>query len=247
LLAAGGAGLVLLLILAFVMGGALSGGDDGSQALAQDLTRTPTLQSVDDTGTAEAQALNATGTAQVLAAVPSATVAPTASAEPTATEEPTHTSVPPTATTAPTATEEPTATTAPPIYTNTPTTAAAPYIYTPTPIPTNTPLPGPYAQINQITIQGNDYVVEYETIGFTETQTGWHTHFFFNTVYPEQAGMPATGPWIVYYGPNPFTLYKVSDRPAGATQMCVRVANADHSLYVTPAGNIDTGNCAPLP
>jgi hypothetical protein len=239
------------LILAFVLGGAFSGGDGGTQGVAQGLTNTPTLKSVDDAATAEAQALNATGTAQALAAVPSATVAPTDTVEPTHTSAPptaTPTPTPqPTATSAATATEEPTPTSAPPIYTNTPTAAAAPYIYTPTPIPTNTPLPGPYAQINQITVQGDDYVVEYETIGFTETQTGWHTHFFFNTVYPEQAGMPATGPWQVYYGPNPFRLYKVSDRPAGATQMCVRVANADHSLYHTPAGSIDTGNCAPLP
>jgi serine/threonine protein kinase len=234
LLAGVGAGLILLLILAFVLGGALSGGDDGTSGLAQGFTGTPTLQAEGDTATAQAQALNATGTAQALAAVASTTATPTAVAEPTATEVPTNTPVPPTATTAATATAEPpTATTAPVV------------IYTP--IPTNTPLPGPYARINQITVQGNDYVVEYETIGFTETLEQWHTHFFFNTVDPNQAGVPGTGPWIVYYGPSPFRGYKVSDRPAGAALMCVRVANADHSLYSTPEGSIDTGNCAYLP
>jgi serine/threonine protein kinase len=249
LLAGGGAGLVLLLILAFVLGGALSGGDDGAQGLAQAFTETPTLQAVADTATAESQvqALNATATAQALVAVASATATPTAVAEPTATEEPTNTPVPPTATEEPTNTPvPPTATTAATATTEPPTATSAPVvIYTPT--PASTPLPGPYARINQITVQGNDYVVEYETIGFTETLEQWHTHFFFNTVYPDQAGVPGTGPWIVYYGPSPFREYKVSDRPAGATLMCVRVANADHSLYSTSAGSIDTGNCGYLP
>jgi hypothetical protein len=246
LLAGVGAGLVLLLILAFVLGGALSGGDGGSQGLAQGFASTPTLQAVDDTATVVAQALMATATAPALAAVPSATTAPTDTAEPTATEESTDTPVPPTATrtptpqstatAAPTATERPATPTYPPVATSTPTL-----------MPTDTPLPGPYARINRITVQGDGYVVEYETIGFTETFEQWHTHFFFNTVYPDQAGLPGAGPWKVYYGPSPFTEYKVSDRPAGATQMCVRVANADHSLYYTPSGSLDTGNCANLP
>jgi hypothetical protein len=253
LLAGVGGGLVLLLILAFVLGGALSGGEDGGQGLAQAFTSTPTLQAVDDTATAEApgQALNATGTAQAMAVIASATVKPTATAEPTTTEEPTHTPVPPTATSVATDTPapEPTATTAPTATEEAPTATIYPPAPTDTPAPvlTSTPLPGPYARINQITVEGNDYVVEYETIGFTETPEQWHTHFFFNTVYPEQAGVPGSGPWKVYYGPNPFREYKLSDRPAGATQMCVRVANADHSLYNTPEGNIDTGNCADLP
>jgi hypothetical protein len=244
LLAGVGAGLVVLLILAFVLGGALSGGNDGAQGLAQEFTGTPTPQTVDDAATA--QALNATSTADALAAVPSATATPTNTAAPVATEEPTNTSVPPTATR--TATPPPTATTAATATARPPTPTYPPVATdTPTPLPTDTPLPGPYAQINQITIQGNSYVVEYETIGFTETFEQWHTHFFFNTVYPDQAGLPADGPWKVYYGPSPFTEYMVSDRPAGATQMCVRVANADHSLYRTPSGSIDTGNCATLP
>ena len=54
-------------------------------------------------------------------------------------------------------------------------------------------------------------------------------------------GSPAQGPWFVYAGPNPFKGYKVSDKPAGATQMCILVANADHSV------NQDTGNCVDLP
>jgi hypothetical protein len=246
LLAGGGVGVVLLLIIAFVLGGAFSRGGDEGESLAQAFTSTPTPAAVEDTSTTEAESEDATGTAQALVAAPSATLTPTNTPEPTATDEPTNTPVSPTATN--TATPRPTATTAPTATEAPPTATSAPiYTFTPTPMPTNTPLPDPYARINGITVQGNDYVVDYTTIGFTESQEQWHTHFFFNTVYPEQAGVPGAGPWIVYYGPNPFTLYKVSDRPAGATQMCVRVANADHSLYKTASGSVDTGNCANLP
>jgi type II secretory pathway component PulM len=223
LLVAGGAGFVLLLVIAYVLGGALSGNDAGVQGLAQTLTETPTLALVDDRATADAQALSATGAAQPAAAVVAEPATVTSTTEATVTQESTQTPEP-----------------LPAIYTPTPTG-------TPMPLPTNTTLPGPYARINGITVQGDDYVVDYDTIGFTETLEQWHTHFFFNSVSPDQAGVPGVGPWIVYYGPNPFREYKVSDRPAGASLMCVRVAKADHSLYTNPAGDIDTGNCAYLP
>lgn len=108
--------------------------------------------------------------------------------------------------------------------------------------PTATALPTPYVRINSITIdQNNHYVVEYETFGYTEQLPGMHVHFFFNTVPPEQAGVPGSGPWILYGGPRPFTQYTVQDRPAQATQMCALVANADHSVQ------LNTGNCVDLP
>ena len=47
--------------------------------------------------------------------------------------------------------------------------------------------------------------------------------------------------WILYAGPVPFTGYKVTDRPAGAKQMCILVANHDHSVVQ------ETGNCVDLP
>ena len=66
-------------------------------------------------------------------------------------------------------------------------------------------------------------------------------HFFFSTVSVADAGVPGAGPWFLYAGPAPFTGYKVSDRPADASQMCILVANPDHSIIP------DTGNCIPLP
>jgi hypothetical protein len=106
-------------------------------------------------------------------------------------------------------------------------------------------------RITGITLQDNVYVIDYETIGFTESQEEFHVHFFFDTVPLDQAGVPGGGPWIPYYGPIPFTGYTVGDRPDGATQMCARVANADHSLYYPASGTVGsepgTGNCVDLP
>ena len=112
---------------------------------------------------------------------------------------------------------------------------------TDTPTPTET-LPPLYVRINSITVDNSgNYVVEYETFGYTEALPGMHVHFFFNTVPPEQAGSPGSGPWYLYGGPRPFTKYREVDRPANATQMCALVANANHS--VVP----DSGNCVNLP
>jgi hypothetical protein len=116
-----------------------------------------------------------------------------------------------------------------------------------TPTITNTPTatvpPGvPFARVNSIIIDDQDrYVVEYETFEFTEVLPGMHLHFFFNSVPPENAGSPGSGPWFLYGGPRPFTGYRVSDRPAAATQICVLVANSNHSVQP------NSGNCFDLP
>jgi hypothetical protein len=112
---------------------------------------------------------------------------------------------------------------------------------TPEPTPTNT-LPPLYVRINNITIDdAGRYIVEYETFGYTETLPGQHIHFFFNTVPPERAGSPATGPWQIYGGPRPFDRYRVGDRPEAATQICALVANPNHSVI------LESGNCFDLP
>ena len=108
--------------------------------------------------------------------------------------------------------------------------------------PTATNPAGPYARINSITINSqNQYVVDYETFGYTEQLPGMHVHFFFNTVSPQNAGSPGSGPWILYGGPRPFTKYRVSDRPSAATQMCALAANSNHTVIP------NSGNCVDLP
>lgn len=144
-----------------------------------------------------------------------------AAASETPTEAPTAISEP---------TEAPTATTAPPTETPAPTVE-----------PTATDPTGSYVRINSITLQGNRYLVEYETFGYIENLPGQHVHFYFNSVPEEQAGSPGSGPWYVWGGPRPFNGYTTSDRPAGADQMCARSANPDHSIVM------GSGNCVDLP
>jgi serine/threonine protein kinase len=98
-----------------------------------------------------------------------------------------------------------------------------------------------YVRIDNITIQDDRYVVDYETFGFTEALPGTNIHFFFNTVPPDQAGVPGKGPWVFFGGPHPFKGYAVANRPQGATQMCALVANADHTVQ------LQSGNCFNLP
>ncbi len=100
---------------------------------------------------------------------------------------------------------------------------------------------GRTAYITGITIAGDAYAVSYGVSGYTQQLPGSHVHFFFDTVPVSQAGVPGSGPWILYAGPSPFTGYKLSDKPGGATQMCILVANSDHSIEP------GTGNCWPLP
>jgi hypothetical protein len=101
--------------------------------------------------------------------------------------------------------------------------------------------PAKSAAISGITASGGQYIVAFQTAGFTPQLPGDHVHFFFDTVPPEQAGMPGSGPWFVYGGPSPFTGYGVADRPLGATRLCVLVANPDHSV------TLGSGNCVDLP
>ena len=137
------------------------------------------------------------------------------------------------------------------IPTDTPTVGPPTATFTPTVsptitlTPTQTVPPGiPYVRINDITIdEANQYVVEYETFEFIEeiSSTTLHVHFFFDTVTPEQAGVPGSGPWILYGGPRPFTGYTTHAKPAEATEMCALVANPNHSIQM------GSGMCFLLP
>jgi hypothetical protein len=96
-------------------------------------------------------------------------------------------------------------------------------------------------EITQITIDAEGhYVVEYVTHGFTEELPGTHLHFFFNNVTQAEVGALGANRRMSG-GPTPFRGYLTADRPAEATQMCVVVANPDHSVI------LDSGNCLQLP
>jgi eukaryotic-like serine/threonine-protein kinase len=123
-------------------------------------------------------------------------------------------------------------------------TIAATELPTETASPTLSPTPeGPYVVITGIRVEGASYlyVVDYEVHNLDDSM---HVHMFFNTVPPEQAGSPASGPWKLtwnVYGDPPFTQYGIANRPAGATQMCSLVARSNHSVI------LGTGNCVDLP
>jgi serine/threonine-protein kinase len=107
--------------------------------------------------------------------------------------------------------------------------------------PTATPTT-PYVVITSITLENNIYIVNYEVGSFGEQN--YHVHMFFDTVPPENAGSPASGPWKLTwgaYGDPPFIQYGIANKPATATQMCALVANPNHSVI------LNTGNCVNLP
>jgi hypothetical protein len=85
--------------------------------------------------------------------------------------------------------------------------------------------------------------VDFETVNYPSAPQ-LHVHMFFNTVPPDQAGVPGKGPWKLtggQYGTSPFTQYGPANRPPNATQMCSLVANSNHSVIP------NTGNCVDLP
>jgi molecular chaperone DnaK len=98
-----------------------------------------------------------------------------------------------------------------------------------------------FATIDEIDLDGDTYIVEFATYEFEAELPGMHVHFFFDTVEPEQAGVPGEGPWFVYGDASPFTEWGVADRPTGATELCVLVANPDHSVQP------ESGTCLELP
>ena len=120
--------------------------------------------------------------------------------------------------------------------------SAAPTTQTPTSAPTRA-----LCEIVSIEEESGEYLVYFETNGFAPVNPGQHVHFFFDTVPPDEAGMPGSGPWQLYPagpgqpGTSPFRLYDVSQKPNGASQMCILVANQDHSV------RLGTGNCVDLP
>ena len=166
---------------------------------------------------------------------PASAATPIATETATATPEATATATP-----APTATATATPiiiATIVPAPTATPTVAPLPTVIVPPPVLI---APADEVRIASIVISGSSYAVAFVT-GFDPQLPGQHVHFFYDTVPATEAGTPGGGPWLLYAGPSPFTGYSVASRPGGATQLCVLVANADHSV------NQGTGNCVTLP
>ncbi len=239
------AGVIVLLVTAIgvfaILNSIASDDGDGNPTIPVAVGGTATLSSADQTATSQS-GQPATATAPPTNTPTTEAGAPTENA--TATTEP--------ATATATATSPPAATdTAPPV------------------IPTKTPddpciqvPPGrPAALITNITEENNDWKIEFVTCNISilppagiddpnvTVYSREHTHFFYDTVTQEEAGVPGAGPWTLYGGPSPYFPGVVNpsasilkaERPPGADRICVLIANTDHS--VKP----DTGNCFNLP
>ena len=122
------------------------------------------------------------------------------------------------------------------------TPATTPAVVNTTAPPTTQPVRNS-VQIDGIQVVGGAYSVTYRTNFEASIAQAdkWHIHFYFNTVAEQDAGVPGVGPWIIYDTPSPFTQYKVSDKPSGATRMCASVATHDHRIVT------GTQSCWTLP
>ena len=87
--------------------------------------------------------------------------------------------------------------------------------------------------VDSITVADGRYVVAYTTNyeALISSEPGAvHIHFFFDTVPITEAGVPGSGPWKLYDGPQPFAEYSVADTPAGATALCATAADHTHAV-----------------
>lgn len=109
----------------------------------------------------------------------------------------------------------------------------------PTVASTPTATSGQSVLLVSVKLEGDVYIVEYETVGFIERAGGRHLHFFFNTGTPDN--IQGDSQFVMFTGPRPFQGLTVFDRPDNATQICAIIANPDHSTIP------GTANCIDLP
>jgi hypothetical protein len=124
-------------------------------------------------------------------------------------------------------------------------------------LPECTSSSGRCAFLTDIQLDGDKYVAEYVTVaydpliferGVQGASSDHHVHFFFDTEPERNAGTNGSPPgeWVVWDRPSGggqlvFDALGPSDRPNGATQLCVGVADSAHGIEV------GTGNCLDLP
>lgn len=103
------------------------------------------------------------------------------------------------------------------------------------------PAGGPYVLILDVRLDGETYVVNYETVGFIEQRTSRHIHFYFDQNTSGPGEIPSGGAYVMYAGPRPFRDITVADVPQGAKRICASAATVDHQFIP------NSGNCVDLP
>ncbi|HET9611533.1 MAG TPA: hypothetical protein VFP06_18115, partial [Acidimicrobiales bacterium] len=107
---------------------------------------------------------------------------------------------------------------------------------------------GPFVQISDVVVEGGQYRVNYQTIGYTPSfaEGELHVHLFLNTTAPENAGTNGTpqGIWhVTDEATSALTDFGPESR-GEATQMCAAVATSGHEVHLR---GTETGNCVDLP
>jgi len=129
-----------------------------------------------------------------------------------------------------------------------PVTTASPDTTGEAPTTTEATPQGPFVQIDEVVVEGNQYRANYQTIGYTPSfaEGELHVHLFLNTTAPENAGTNGTPPglWHVTDEATSALTDFGPDSRGEATQMCAAVATSGHAVHLqgTP-----TGNCVELP
>ncbi|HEY8544936.1 MAG TPA: Hsp70 family protein [Acidimicrobiales bacterium] len=114
---------------------------------------------------------------------------------------------------------------------------------------TTTPVAqGPTVTIDDVTLQGDRYAVAYTLSGYepADAPGALHTHFFFDTTEPDNAGTNGTPPgtWQLTYESSYLVLDWGPADAAGATQLCAVVADHQHGVHERGSGNY---SCKELP
>ena len=106
------------------------------------------------------------------------------------------------------------------------------------------------ARIDSIEISGNSLRIEWDALGFSPRTNNFHAHFYWSDIETAQAGSNASsfgvssGDWELT-DDQPFISsedMRVSQRPTGAGEVCVTVANGSHGV-VDPS----VVHCVPYP
>jgi molecular chaperone DnaK len=125
---------------------------------------------------------------------------------------------------------------------------------TTTPAPATTAAPAPYppgtrrTELTGISVVDGVYEVTYDTVNFEPLIADYHVHFHWNTFAPESVGTASDpiGEWIVWdlddQGRKVFDQFRPDAIPAGATQICAVVADANHAVDA-PEWVADTVSC----
>jgi hypothetical protein len=110
--------------------------------------------------------------------------------------------------------------------------------------------PGPFVQIDDVVLEGDQYRVNYRVAGYTPEVDGGpdslHIHFFLDTTAPDNAGNNGTPPgvWVLTDEPSSYLTDFGPETRGEARQMCSAVATVDHDVHNR---GTTTGSCVDLP